>query len=71
MALQRDNKLKISALLCVEHKVNEVANLGGVSRTTVYMIKKCRNDGEKVSTDMHTFFVSHKKSAETFTLLSL
>ena len=49
MALQRDNRVNVSALLRVEHKVSEVANLIGVSHTTVYVIKKRLDDGECVS----------------------
>ena len=35
MAPQRDNRVKVSVLLCAGHKVREVANFAGVSRTTV------------------------------------
>ena len=48
MTLQRDNRVKASALLRAEHKVSEVANFVGVSRTTVYAIKKRMDDGEGV-----------------------
>lgn len=49
MAAQRDNRLKVSALLQAGHKVSHVANLVGVSRTTVYAIKKRMDDGEGVN----------------------
>ena len=49
MALQVDNRVKVSALLRAWHKVSEVANLVGVSRTTVYSIKKRMDDGEGVN----------------------
>ena len=49
MALQRDIRVKASALLHGEHKVSEVANLVGLSRTTVYAIKKWMDDGEGVN----------------------
>ena len=50
MAPQRENRVKISAqLLRVRHKVTEVANLVGVSRTIVYAIKKLMDDGECVN----------------------
>ena len=38
MAPQRDNWIKVSALLRAGHKASEVANLVGVTRTTVYAI---------------------------------
>ena len=38
MAPQGDNRVKVSALLHAIHKVSEVANLAGVSRTTVLAI---------------------------------
>ena len=53
MAPQRDNRAKVSALLREVaqrgHKVSEVANLVGVSRTTVYSIKKHMDDGEGIN----------------------
>ena len=49
MIPQRDTRVKDSALHLAGHKVIEVANLDGVSRTTVYMIKKRVNDGEGVN----------------------
>ena len=48
LAPQRDNREKVSALLA-GHKVSDVANLVGVSRTTVYAIKKRIDDGEGVN----------------------
>ena len=48
MALQRDNRLKVSALFRARHKVREVTNLVGVSRTTVNTIKKRMDDGKGV-----------------------
>ena len=49
MAQQRENRVKVSALLRAGHKVSEVANLVGVTRTTVYAINKRMGDGESVS----------------------
>ena len=49
MAVQRDNRVKVSALLRAGHKVSEAANLVGVSRTIVYSIKKRMGDGEGVN----------------------
>ena len=49
MAPHRDNSVKVSALLRAGHKVSEVANLVGVSRTTVYSIEKRMDDGEGVN----------------------
>ena len=49
MAPQTDNRVKVSALLRAGHKVGEVANLVGVSRTTVYVIKKHVDGGEGVN----------------------
>ena len=46
---QWDNREKASALLHAEHKVSEVANLVGVSRTTVYASKKRMDDGEGIN----------------------
>ena len=46
MTPRRDNRVKVSALLRARHKVSEVANLFGVSRTPVYAIKKRMDDGE-------------------------
>ena len=46
MAPQRDNWVKFSALYRVGHKASEVANLVGVSHTTIYAINKRMNDGE-------------------------
>ena len=48
IAPQRDNRVKVAALLRAGHKVSEVAKLVGVSRTTVYSIKKRMGDGEGV-----------------------
>ena len=45
MAIQRDNRVKVSALLRAGHKVSEVANLVGVSRATVYVIKIRMGEG--------------------------
>ena len=42
VARQRDNRLKVSALHCAGHKVNEVTNLVGLSRTTVRCQQTCR-----------------------------
>ena len=44
MVPQRDNRVKVSALLRAGHKVCQVANLAGVSRTTVYAINKRMDD---------------------------
>ena len=49
IAPQRDSRVKVSALFRAGHKVSEVANLVGVSRTTVYAIKKHMDDGEGVN----------------------
>ena len=49
MAPQRDKRVKVSALRRAGHKVSEVANLVGESRTTVYTIKKRMDDGEDVN----------------------
>ena len=49
LAPQRDSRLKVSALLRAGHKVSEVANLVGVSRTTVCAIKKRIDNGEGVN----------------------
>ena len=49
MAPQRDNGVKVSALLHARHKVSEVASLVGVSRSTVYAVKKRMDDGEGVN----------------------
>ena len=38
--------MKVSALLRAGHKVSQVAYIVGESRTTVYAIKKCMDDGE-------------------------
>ena len=46
---QRENRVKASALRRAWHKVSEIANLVGVSRTTTYAIKKRMNDGESVN----------------------
>ena len=46
MTPQRDNRVKVSALLRAEPRVCEVANLVGVSRTIVYAIKKRIDDSE-------------------------
>ena len=46
MAAKRDDRVKVSALLCAGHKVCEVANLVRVSRTAVYAIEKRNDDGE-------------------------
>ena len=46
MASQRDNRVKLSELLREGHKVSEVSNLAGVSRTTVYAIKERMDDSE-------------------------
>ena len=46
---QRDNRVKVSALLRAGHKVSEVAKLVGVSRTTVYATKKRMDDGVGVN----------------------
>ena len=40
---------KFTALLLTGHKVSEVANLVEVSRTTIYPIKKCMDDGEDIN----------------------
>ena len=45
MAPQRDNRVKVSALLRAGHKVSEVANLVEMSRTTVYALKKRVDEG--------------------------
>ena len=49
MTPQRDNRLNLSALLRTGHKVSRVANLVGVSRTTVFAIKKRMDGGEGVN----------------------
>ena len=49
MAPQKDNRVKFSAFLHAGHKVSVVGNLIGVSRTTVYSIKKRMDDGEGVN----------------------
>ena len=49
MALQRDNRVKVSTLFREGHKVSEIAHLDGVSRTVVYVIKKRMGDGECVN----------------------
>ena len=43
---QVGNRVKVSALFRAGYKVSEVANLVGVSRTTVYEIKKRMDNGE-------------------------
>ena len=47
--LQRDNRVKVCALLRARHKVSRVANLVGVSCTTVYAINKHMDDNEGVN----------------------
>ena len=49
MTPQRDNRVIVSALLRGGQIVSDVANFVGVSRTTVYAIKKRINDGEGVN----------------------
>ena len=49
MAPRRENRMKVSALLRAGHKVSKVANLVGVSPTTVYAIKKRKDDGKGVN----------------------
>ena len=49
MASQREKRMKVSALLRAGHKVSEVANLVGVSPTTVYAFKKRMDDGEGIN----------------------
>ena len=49
MTPHKDSRVKVSVLLRVRHKVSEVANLVGVSRTTVYAMKKSMDDGEGVN----------------------
>ena len=49
MIHQRDNSVKVSALLHARHKVSEVASLVEMSRTTVHAINKHMDDGEGVS----------------------
>ena len=49
MAMQRDNRVKFSALLRAGHKVSGVAKLVRVSCTTVYAIKKRLDDSEGVN----------------------
>ena len=49
IAPQRDNRVTVSELLCMGHKVSEVANLVGAPHTTIYTIKKCMDDGEGVN----------------------
>ena len=41
--------MKVSAFLRAGHKVGEVANLFGVSPTTIYAIKKRMDDGKGVT----------------------
>ena len=53
MAPQRDNRVKAFALHA-GRKVSEVANLVGVSSTTVYPIKKRMDYGEGVPTDVQS-----------------
>ena len=48
MVPQRD-RVTVSALVRAEHKVSEVANVVEVSRTTVYAIKKCIDNGNGVN----------------------
>ena len=48
-APQRDNRVKVSALLRAGDTLRGAANLVGVSRTTVYAIKKHMDDGEGVN----------------------
>ena len=49
MTPQRDNRVTVSALFRAGPKVNEVANLVGVSRTIVYAIQKRMDDSECVN----------------------
>ena len=49
MASQRDSRVKFSALLRAKHKVSEETNLVEVSRTTVYAIRKIRDDGAGIN----------------------
>ena len=49
MTPQRHNRVKVTALLHAKHKVSDIANFVGVSRTTVYSIKKCMNEGEGIN----------------------
>ena len=46
MASERDNRVKIFALLRAGHKVSKIANLVWVSSTTVYVIKMRVDDGK-------------------------
>ena len=55
MTPQRNNRVKVSALLRTGHKVNEVAYLIRVSRPTVYAIKKRMDDGEGVNRRADSF----------------
>ena len=41
--------MNVSTLLRAGHKMSEVANLVGVSRTTIYAIKKRMDDGKGVN----------------------
>ena len=49
MASQRDNRVKLCALLHARYIVSEVTNLVEVFRTTVYVIYKRTDDGEGVN----------------------
>ena len=49
MALQRENRLKVSALLRGRPKVSEIVNLVGVCLTIDYAIKKRMDDGKGVN----------------------
>ena len=48
MAHQRDNRVKVSALLRAGHKESKIAIFVGVSSTTVYAIKKRMDDDDRV-----------------------
>ena len=49
MASQRDIIMIVSALLEAGHKMSQVANFVGISRTTVFAIKKRMNNNEGVN----------------------
>ena len=76
MTLQRDNRVNISALFRARHKVSEVANFVGMSRTTVYSIKKpidscagvnrCAGSGRKTVVDCDSLRDAIRSSPRTF-----
>ena len=79
MAPQRDNRVKVSALLRTGHEVSEVANFVEVSRTTAFAKKKCMSDdegvkrragrGQKTVVDCGSFFTTACTSIDTFAII--